>query len=166
MDRAKVNELLKMYRQNKTRLASIRVEIQLANLRIEHLRQNAIYDLLPKGNPIDGMPHGTGRRSPVESAALKLASGYLPEEAQELQHSIEKLQYESSSLEIYVLYVEAWLTALTERERFIIERHILDDAPWRLLCFEYGKRFDIEPSKDTLRRMQVKALEKIYAAAK
>ena len=161
----RVNELLTDYRKNKGRCNSIYAEIALLEHDIETLKRNAVYDLTLKGHSLDGMPHGTGISKPTEAAAIRLAGGYLPDEAIEMQQRIKSLQNELNALNLATTLVEAWLTGLSLQERFVIQAHELDNVPWRLIGFSYEKEFGEMRSVDTLKRLKRKALQEIYAMA-
>lgn len=58
--------------------------------------------------------------------------------------------------------IENWLSLLNDDERFIIQRHLIDEVIWSQLEEEYANRTDVFPKvRRTLIRYQNRALEKI-----
>ena len=62
--------------------------------------------------------------------------------------------------------VRAWLRLLTEEERFVVTKHLIDKLPWPLVAAEYEVRWGSEQARHerTLKRLQQRALVNIQAA--
>lgn len=59
--------------------------------------------------------------------------------------------------------IENWLSLLNDDERFVIERHLIDEVVWSQLEEEYAARTNTFPKvRRTLMRYQNRAFEKIH----
>lgn len=163
----RVEEMLKSYRYAVGRCGHIAQEIK--TLRAQYATEK--HDVLvaiasPKPQQITDMPHGTTVGNPTEKHGLMLASGYASEEMKELEAAIAKLEDEYYANRAITEYVESWLKGLNERERWIVETQVIDGVFWRDVGVQYAARFGESVSKDTLKRIRDKAMEKIYSIAK
>ncbi len=64
-----------------------------------------------------------------------------------------------------VIFVEAWLKGLTEKERWIVEVQIIDRMTWNNVIAQHQSKYGTQMSKDTLKRLKNRALAKIYQMA-
>jgi len=62
-----------------------------------------------------------------------------------------------------VAVVHSWLSILSDEQRFVVTKHLLDRLPWPLVVIEYEKRWGIKAGKAerTLKRFQSQALQTI-----
>lgn len=116
--------------------------------------------------PSDGMPHGTTVGNPTERVAMLLVTGHVTDEITALREEIRKLEAEYSEKHFVVFFVEAWISGLTTKERWMIERSYFDGMTYREINAQYRAQFGGGCSKDSLRRLKKDALAKIFDMAK
>ena len=167
MRREAVDNMLASYNECAARAAYIRA--QLAELkRLERrLSATAIDDAVNITQILSDMPRGTKTSDPTASVGLRFAAGDVPAYIREIEEEQEKLRRELSSVEPTVVFVEAWLMALTVKEAFVIKGKVLGQLSWRELGFSFQKEFgSVTPfSKQGLIRIRDSALAKIYKIA-
>ena len=114
----------------------------------------------------EGMPHGTTVGNPVESIVLKYADGFLPPELIEEKKKLMEAEKELEERKQVILFVEAWMKGLSEREAWVVNHKVLEvDYSWRDVISLFKRDFGDWYSKDYLRSIKDRALNKIYAAA-
>ena len=173
MDREQINDMLRAYRGRVGRCAHIETEIRRLERRIAEERERYAQELAaPPVSRLDGMPRGGAPfDSRTERVALALADGSafdaeaFQAAVRRLEAEIDRLRAERAEQQLGVAYVESWLSGLPERERWVIERHVIDGEIWHDIITEFNARFDDAVSRDRLKRIQQRALEKIYAMA-
>lgn len=165
MRQEEVDAKLKSYRVCVARLAHIDAEIRVKNRQIERLQENAVDDMVHTTATLSDMPRGSRINNPTAAVALKVASGYESDEIKALRLEVKALEEEREESELTVLYVRGWLEVLTERERFIVEKHTCGGQYWRDTILAYKERFGEEYSLVGLKRAQARALQKIYKIA-
>lgn len=165
MTRDKVDELLKAYRMDVGRCGHLRAEIGQLEKDIKRAAAAIGEDLTSIKSPqITDMPHGTGVGNPTERMGMMLASGWVSSDVKELERELADKRQEYEQRYFTVVFVSAWLEGLSERERWIIEHQVIDGEFWREVIAKFGREFE-EVSKDTLKRLRQRALEKIYLMA-
>lgn len=163
----KAEEMLKLYKPYYGRCGYI--EKALDAMRAEELFLLADHrgDLLNGSNPpSDGMPHGTMTGNPTERIAMMLLTGHVSDEISALREEMRKLEAEYAEKHFVVFFVEAWLSGLSAKERWMIERCYFDEMTYREINAQYRAQFGGDCSKDSLRRLKREALEKVYEMAK
>lgn len=160
-----VDEMLKNYREYTGRCRFIDLEIQRLEREIEKRKRDAVQDLVLPGRSLDGMPRGNRIVSPTESAGMRLADGYVPEDVPLLQEQIKRLKREREEKSMTLHFVDAWLSGLNDKERWVIDKHVLQNIPWRETELLYSKVYGEFISKYTLKRVQKNGMEKIYSFA-
>lgn len=111
---------------------------------------------------MDGMPRGNNVGNPTERLGIMLASGFTPSGLKELEEEISRYEQELSEKTMVVHFVEAWLHGLTDKERWLVERQVIDGAYWRQIIVEYKEKYGEEYSREGLKRMKTVAMGKIY----
>lgn len=166
MTHEKVDELLKAYRFEVGRCGHLETEIAQLQKAIASSLENLAEDASAlRPQQISDMPHGTTVGSPTERIAIMLASGWIPDYLKDMQKELAELQKEYDSRCFTVLFVSSWLKGLTERERWIVEHQIIDGEYWKDVVRKYRDTFCEETSKDSLKRLKQRALDKIYQMA-
>lgn len=167
MTHDKVNEMLKAYRFEVGRCGHLETEIEQLQKVISSSMSSLAEDVSAvRTQQITDMPHGTAVGNPTERIAIMLASGWVPDYITEMQTELGELKREYESRYYTVLFVSAWLKGLTERERWIVERQVINGEYWRDIIREYKVEFsEAAASKDSLKRLKQKAMDKIYAMA-
>lgn len=59
--------------------------------------------------------------------------------------------------------LESWMRILSDDERYVIKRHLVDGINWARIMYEYNTKLKraVKKSRSTLRRMQSRAIAKI-----
>lgn len=152
---------LASYSANKGRWAFLCSEIEALEeeMRIELAWRYEDAVLQPAS--IDGMPHGNQVSRTTENIAVRIADGVPTQAMRELQVKYLNLCVERREVERRVRQVDAWLQSLNDKQRWVIERQAIQGDSWRELSAAYRKRFGEFTSKDTLKRLKKRAVERI-----
>lgn len=162
----KVDEMLKSYRFEVGRCGHLEIEIRQTEEAIKRVEREVAEEAASLQSPqLTGMPHGSAVSSPTERIGILLASGWKPDYLKKMECDLEKLKVEYSHRYITVMFVSSWLKGLTERERWIIEHQVIDGEFWKAVMSGYRATYSEDSSKDTLKRLKRRALEKIYRMA-
>lgn len=165
MTRDKVDALLKAYRMDVGRCGHLKAEIGQLEKDIKRASASMDEDLTSiKSQQMTGMPHGSDVGNPTERLGMMLASGWVSNDVRELEKELADKQQEYEQRYFTVVFVTAWLEGLSERERWIVEHQVIDGEFWREVISKFGREFE-EASKDTLKRLRQRAMEKIYLMA-
>lgn len=166
MTREKIDEMLKNYRFEVGRCGHLETEISQLQSAIQHSMAILAEEISAvKPQQLSDMPHGTAIGNPTENMAVMLASGWVPDYVKEMQNNLAELKAEYNSRYLSVLFVSSWLKGLSERERWIVERQIIDGEYWKDIIVKYKAAFAEDTSKDSLKRLKRRALDKIYLIA-
>lgn len=166
MTRQEVDATLKAYRHEYGRCGHLAAQIQQIEREIKAEQASYAEQLVSVGGQnLTGMPRGTAISDPTGKIGLKLAEGWKSEYMVELEARWSRLQAEYAQVEIKVRFVMAWLSGLSERERYVIEQQVIDGITWREVANGYRERYGYDVSKDTLKRIRNTAMDKIYVIA-
>lgn len=166
MEKEQVDAMLKSYRFHVGRCGHLKAEISLLEKEIERRMKALPFDLsCPQSPQLSDMPHGTSLSNPTERIAILLASGWLPDDIQAMQAELAALREEYDRQYHAALFVSSWLKGLTERERWIVEHQVMDGEYWKDVVLKYRAAYAEDMSKDSLKRLKQRALDKIYQMA-
>ena len=161
-----VDELLKSYRAEVGRCKHLEIEIDILTKRIAHDKEALVgYLVGPGAQEITDMPRGTSIGNPTEKYGLMLADGWTTDEIKADEAKLAELEAEYAERHKTVVFVDGWLAGLPERERWMIEKQVIDAVIWRELITQYTQQYGEYRSKDTLKRLRDRALEMIYDMA-
>ena len=165
--REQVDKMLTDYKSEYGRYRHLGVEVEVLQSRYDRLHRELISnEAAPQAQVITDMPRGGNRvGSKVEDIAVKIADGWLPPEMKAVKVELDTALAAYNKSKLVVEYVEAWLSGLTERERWIIQHQYINGEYWADVIDDYDRKFDKGLSKDTLKRLRDRALERIYQAA-
>lgn len=161
----KVDRMLRDYREFRGRCEFLRHEIGLEERKLAILRETMIDDAVSMSPNLTGMPKGSGTSKPVEALAIRFGNGYVPAYIQEIEKALDEKKKELREKMVTVVFVEAWLKGLTDKERTIVEKQVIDGRFWREIVFEYRAKYGEEYSREGLKRIKKVAMEKIYRMA-
>lgn len=161
-----VDQCLQNYKEFSARCSFLEQEIHELKLLAERLQSSAVSDAVKITQVISDMPHGTDISDPTGRLAIRFADGYVPDYVREIEKDIRALENEYRIKHPPTVFVEAWLKVLNKRERFVIENKTIGGMFWRELITEYAKEFGEEYSRQGLKKIRDKAMEKIYNVAK
>ena len=162
-----VNAMLRDYKRCQARRDFLQAELPLAERQLRYEREHMLENEALRGRRPDETGHGSENADPTARLVLKFASGYEPRYIKDMAWDIQKRRDEMQECDAVCRCVEAWLQALGEKERMVVQTHVLEGLSWT----EAGPRLsavfpDTCPTTHAgLRRIQQKALEKIYRAA-
>ena len=159
------DEMLKSYRESVGRCGHLENEIQERRDMLESLRETVIEDSVLAAQPLSGMPRSGKVSDPTAQIGSAAADGWMTSEMKHISQEIRELERELRSQRIVVHFVTAWLNGLNEKERWIIEKQVIDGAYWREVIFGFKAKFGDEYSKDGLKRIKRSAMNKIYRIA-
>lgn len=167
MTREQVDQMMAKYRESKGRIGHLDVYIQTTRPEVELWKRNLIHDAaLSTPSREEGMPHGSGVGKPVESIVIAHVDGFMPEELRTLIRLLDAAEREVRELRLIVNFVDGWMSGLSDRERWIINHKVIDtDYSWRELMMMYRMQFGEEHSRDALKRIKDRAMDKIYRYA-
>ena len=166
MTREKVDEMLKAYRFEVGRCGHLEAEISQLEKAIQQATATLDEDVTAaKPQQLSGMPHGSTVGSPTERLGIMLASGWIPDEIREMQDELKETRQEYERRYFTVMFVTAWLNGLPERERWIVEHQVIDGEYWKEVIAKFNAAFREDASKDSLKRLKQRAMEKIYRMA-
>lgn len=164
MDTDSVDKMLASYNQCKARVTHIKNQLTIMERQLEFEKNHAMANEAIHAQSYDNTPHGNLPGNPVESLVLRYISGYQPKYIKDMQRDLEKAKDELYECQMVIQFVDGWLLCLNERERFVIEKHVIANGTWREILDEYEKRFG-QFGKEGLRKLKKRALNKIYEAA-
>lgn len=166
MTRERVDAILRGYRFDLGRCGHLALEIQDLEAKYNTEKGDMVHALVsPKPQQLTDMPRGTAIGNPTEKFGLMLASGYSSEEMREIEIQIIAKTDEYKERRGRVLYVQEWLSGLNDRERWMVEQQVIDGVYWKDVGVQYAAKFGENVSKDTLKRLRDRAMEKVYAMA-
>ena len=136
---------------------------------IQKLRKDEIYLIahaaeliaMSGGGGMDGMPHGTTVGNPTEKKGMQLAGQAESAELKSIREEIRAAEDELRHREFITTFVDAWLCGLKEKEKWLVESIYFEQMTYRQIVPKYEERYGEHCSKDNLRRLKKKALDKI-----
>ena len=161
----KVDECLAHYREYSARCDFLQHEVHELKSLVERLRSTAVEDAVTITQVLTNMPHGTDLSCPTESLAIKFADGYVPGYIRGVEEEIRRRENEYRMKFPTIVFVDAWLKVLNRRERFVIENKTIGGMFWRELVIEYKREFGEEYSRQGLKKIRDRAVEKIHKVA-
>lgn len=166
MTKEKVDETLKAYRMDVGRCGHLQTEISRLEKDIKRASAMMDEDIASiKSQQLTGMPHGSTVGNPTERLGMMLASGWISDEIREMQNELKQMQQEYEHRYFTVMFVTAWLNGLPEHERWIVEHQVIDGDYWKKVIAEFNVSFREYRSKDCLKRLKQRAMDKIYRMA-
>lgn len=160
-----VMQKMKKYREYSGRCAYLEIHIKELNKAIEKAESSLYMDQVMLSGNLDGMPHGTTVGNPTERAGITLADGYMPDYLAEMKKDLSEAEQEMADKSLTVIFVNAWLKGLSDRERWIVENQVIDGVSWRELISEYFVKFGETRTKRALQMFRDRAMDKVYKMA-
>jgi len=159
MTRGEIEQALRAYPEKRARLEVLR----LRQVEIEHM----ILELRAKiedpsgvgAAKLDGMPRAKTVSNPVERQAIICERD--TEGIRELQHELDLVQTQAYDIGREVSAVEAWMTALGERERFAVKAFYFDGLFWGTIRRRYEDEYRMPISDRRMKQLRDRALEKM-----
>lgn len=157
--------MLANYREYAGRCMYLEFMIAKKEAELRSLQQTLIEDSVSCTQVISDMPRGGALSDPTARLGAAVADGYESDQIKQVKAEIEALQNELDAKQPTILFVSALLEGLSEKERWIVEKQVIDGAYWREVIFGYRTKFGDTYSKDGLKRIKKAALQKLYRIA-
>lgn len=161
----RVDDMLNTYREYVGRCGHLETAIELMELQITLAKTESIEEMALKTNPYGEHIRGSGISDPTSRIGIAIAENDYPIYIHEMESQVREMQDELKQKQIVILFVDAWLKGLPEREQWLIKQQMIDKVSWRQVCYLYAKQYGEEYSKEGLRRIRSVALQKIYEFA-
>jgi hypothetical protein len=110
------------------------------------------------------MPPNAQISKPTEQAVVKLEVDLRAEHAR-LDGLLSELEAEIRGLQVSVLFVDAWLSGLPERDRWLVTKCVIDGGYLRDIAVEWHRMHGVMLTKRQVQRMRNDAMLKIYEMA-
>lgn len=167
MQKKEIELMLRDYRRCKARRDYLQQAIGILEQQKDKELKNAMAQDALHGSVITGMPRGSSVGNPTERLVLMYESGYKPQYIKQMEGELAMLRDELKEVTTVCKCVEAWLLSLNDKEKILINSHVIDGLSWAetvpLLQRQYPGTFT--GSRNGLRELQRRALEKIYDVA-
>lgn len=161
MNRDQVEAMISEYKANVGRCAHLDIQIKEQEQALRRALSTMIENEIMPGTGLDRMPHGNNVNRQVEEIACRYADGYLPQEIIDMQSRLTALQTDRESYGNQVSYVDAWLSALNDKQCWIIRHQMIEQDSWRETVIGYRTQFGEDISKNTIKRMKDRAIDVI-----
>ena len=162
----RIDEILARYRSDTGRCGCLEMQIRELETAIQRARANLVEDLASvRSQEITDMPKGTATGNPTEKVRILLASGWVTGEIHEMEAQLALLREEYGQRSFGVLYIDNCLKGLSPKERWIVENQVIDGEYWKEVVAKFKADFHEDTSKDSLKRLKQRALDKIYRMA-
>lgn len=160
-----VREKFQRYKKNKSRCAVLRTEIKYIECMSYAESDMIVEDVAFKARDLSVIPAGTGTGDPTAAAAIELME-CRQTIAHQMGHDLLAMQRELYGLLLECGYVEGWLTGLNERQRFVVENHLIEGIVWSEMEVLYETKFQKYYTSDGLKKMQRAAVAAIVEASR
>lgn len=165
MTSEKALQMLTEYRECLARGEYLIQLLEIKENQLAAARKAMLADAISISPKLSDMPRAQSTGDPTSMVALKFADGFVPDEVREIEADIRSIKVEINQRNVVVSCVNAWLNGLSEKERWIVEKHVIDGSYWRDITYEYSKRYGDSYTKEGLKRIKKAALTKIYRIA-
>ena len=165
MNREQVDHTIAQYSKNRARQAYLQGQIRAAQRVVEQMQAQSIGDRVRLTSSPTGLPRGGMPGDPVGELAARDADGEESLRLRQARMALESRREAMARADAAVSAVDAWLLALSPREAFLVTRKRIQGESWRQLMPGYDRTFGDDYSKDSLKRMLFRAMDKIYAVA-
>lgn len=165
MEAAKVDELMGLYIEHLARTEYLESEIKLLEQMLEKAKVEMVDDEVSLSQELTGMPHGSGVGDPVAILGMKLAEGHVSWRVEQITEELKKLRAEHQQKKWTVIFVNAWLKCLNDRERLLVEHKVLRGETWAEISEAYSSKYSIVISKSGMKKIIERAMEKIYTVS-
>ena len=165
MESLEIISLFQAHKQTAARAEYLRERITFLSENIEDMRKTALEDGIHITQRLTGMPRSGQTQNPVEALAVALADGDDPPHIKAEVHNLRQMQREYRELAFDVRTVEILLKGLKERERFVVEKTLIEGMTWNELEDCHEKHFGVFLTREGLRRARRVAIEKLCRIA-
>ncbi len=158
--------MMERYPEYSARCAYLEGQIRENKRMLMEAQSELIEDMISITPRLTGMPGAQqGTSDPTGRVGVLVAEGHKTKIMIDLEMEMEKLQAEHDVKYLTVIFVEAWLKVLDEKERFVVEKKVLGGLSWKQLIYTFRQTFGDLYTQQGLRRIRDSAMEKIYRIA-
>lgn len=165
MKKESVDTMMANYREYCARCEYLENDIKVTERFIETMKEGLVEDLISITACMTGMPHGSGISDPTGRVGDMIASGRATYLVEDVINEVAGMKEELAEKMVTVVFVNSWIRALDNKERFVIEQKMLGGLSWRQLTFTFKRQFGDTYSQQGLRRIRDAAMQKIYRIA-
>ena len=167
MELERIQLMLKDYKTCLGRCNHLKTEMSILERQIDVIKADTAETLAsPKPRVLSDMPRGTQIGNPTEKYGGMLADGFKTDEQISLEVKLAQITAEYNEKIVVVEYVNSWMSGLSDRERVVIRSNMIEGDTWKDTVNSYNQRFGDTVSKDTLKRIKERAMDKIIEMAK
>lgn len=161
----KVDQMLEQYRANVGRCKYLELKLKEIDQTIENLMADRLHDFVPLSQALTGMPRKPGTSDTTGKSGSKLADGDKTDFVRQAEVEREAILAELESRRTAISLVDAWITGLKDKERFVIEKKVMGGISWSQLVNPFHREFGCIYSVTGLRRIKNRAMQAIYQLA-
>lgn len=165
MQRESVDTMMSNYNTHLARCEYLQHEIQELERLAARARETMVEDSIHVTPTLSGIPHGTDISDQTGRLAMMFADGGVTDRVKQIEEEIATKKRELDEKRVTVFFVRAWLKALNEKERLVVEKQVIDKLFWRDVVRFYEHTFGEAYSKHGLKKIRDDAMEKIYQIA-
>lgn len=160
-----VNAMLASYKECASRCKLLEEKRKFLESDIEFYSNLKAEDVIQTTSPMTGIPHGSTVSDPTSRVAIMIADGDGAGKIPALRREIMEIDAELRIKQPTVVYVDALLMVLNERERFVVEQKPIGGLTWRQIEGLFQIAFGEAYSQQGLKKLCKVALQKLYKIA-
>ncbi len=161
-----VDGMMERYLEHSARCAYLDGRITEVARAIQKAQSETVEDMISITARMTGMPGAQeGTSDPTGRVGLLVASGHKTPHVVELEAELDELIREHEQKSVTVIFVDAWLKVLDDKELFVIKKKTIGGLSWKQLCFQFRNTYGDEYSQQGLRKIRDTAMDKIYRVA-
>jgi len=154
-----IEQELRRYRETKGTAAFIANEIELLKgMKADRGFRDEGIEAGSLGGTEHTLENGTAKRSRVERLGMRQAAGG---DGHELDGEIRSLEHRLRHLRYRIQRVEAMLSALTHRERLVVQKFYIEGHPWSDVVSLYKQEMPSPREADALKATRNAAMDKM-----
>lgn len=161
-----MDEMLGRYLEHSARSAFLESKIQELYKDLGKMRSEIVEDLVSVSPKITGLPGGQkGISDSTGRLGTMVADGHVTPHMEQVIKEIDALELELERVRVTVVFVDAWLKALDEKELFVIKKKTIGGLSWKQLGYLFRNTYGDSYTQQGLRRIRDSAMDKIYKIA-
>ena len=165
MTRDQVVEILLQYRANTAKVDYHSAQLAELNRELRIAKAEMILDCQSITAQISDMPRGTDTTDQTGRLATKFADGFETERVKQIKKEIEVIKSSLDHYQTLVMYVDAWMKCLTDRQRYVLTEKTIKGSFIRDVISGMEKLYGETYSKNGIKRIEATAIDNICAIA-
>lgn len=166
MDTLQAEQILAAYRPCAAKRDLLRIQLEEARRHLKKEKRRMEADMTLPGRDPDAPP-GSTRGDPTARTAQLLASGWETPFVRELSAEVRRLESGIRRCDALCRCVEAWRSLLPERERLLVDMHMIGNETYERVLLEFEIR-GLRPSVTTrqgMAKLKKRAIGRICAVS-